>query len=94
MTTSAPALMNGLRGMPFSYSSWTKELKGLPDGSRPTCSQSASPSRVRSSARVKTLVRDCVENGSRQSPTPYTVPSSSATAMPKRRGSQAASAGM
>lgn len=94
MTTRAPALMNGLRGMPFSYSSWTRELKGLPEGSRPTCSQRSSPSRARSRARVNTLVMDCVENGSRQSPTPYTVPSGSATAMPKRRGSRAASAGM
>ena len=31
----APVLMKGLRGMPFSYSSCTMELKGEPDGSRP-----------------------------------------------------------
>jgi hypothetical protein len=28
--------MNGFRGMPCSYSSWTTELNGLPEGSRPT----------------------------------------------------------
>ena len=35
VTTRAPALMKGLRGMPFSYSSCTRELNGLPEGSRP-----------------------------------------------------------
>ena len=34
--TSAPALMNGLRGRPRSCSSCTSELNALPDGSRPT----------------------------------------------------------
>ena len=94
VTTRAPALMNGLRGMPCSYSSWTSELKGLPEGSRPTCSQRLSPSRARSRASVKTLVTDWVEKGCCHSPTPYTVPSSSATAIPKRFGSTAARAGM
>ena len=37
----APALMNGLRGIPCSYSSWTSELNAVPDGSRPTRVQSA-----------------------------------------------------
>jgi hypothetical protein len=32
VTAIAPALMNGFRGMPRSYSSWTTELNGLPDG--------------------------------------------------------------
>ena len=36
VTAIAPALMKGLRGLPRSNSSWTMELKGLPDGSRPT----------------------------------------------------------
>ncbi len=94
MTTSAPALMNGLRGMPFSYSSCTRELKGLPEGSRPTPRQIRSPSRESARARANTLVMDCAENGCRHSPTPYTVPSGSATAMPKRRGSAPASIGM
>jgi hypothetical protein len=31
------------RGMPCSYSSWTTELKGLPEGSRPTRRHSRSP---------------------------------------------------
>lgn len=36
----APALMNGLRGTPFSCSSWTRELNAEPDGSRRTQCQS------------------------------------------------------
>lgn len=94
VTTSAPALMKGLRGIPFSYSSCTSELKGLPDGSRPTRSHWLSSPCAMASARAKTLVIDWVEKGGCQSPTPYTLPSTSAMAMPKRRGSTAASAGM
>ena len=43
VTTIAPALMNGFRGRPCSCSSWTIELKALPEGSRPTCRHRASP---------------------------------------------------
>ena len=43
-TAMAPALMKGLRGLPCSCSSCTSELNGLPDGSRPMRSHSASPS--------------------------------------------------
>src|SRR5512133_1375769 len=32
MRMRAPALMKGFRGMPFSYSSCTSELNGLPEG--------------------------------------------------------------
>ncbi len=44
VTTRAPALIKGLRGMPFSYSSWTRELKALPEGSRPVRCQSVGSS--------------------------------------------------
>ena len=43
VTAIAPALMKGLRGIPFSYSSCTMELKALPEGSRPTRRQRRSP---------------------------------------------------
>ncbi len=94
VTTSAPALMNGLRGMPFSYSSCTRELNGLPDGSRPTFSHRLSPPSASARARAKTLVIDWAENGTSQSPTPKTLPSRSATAIPNCPGSTDASAGM
>lgn len=94
VTTSAPALMNGLRGMPFSYSSCTSELNGLPDGSRPTRSHRLSPPSASARARANTLVMDCAENGTRQSPTPKTFPSRSAIAIPNCAGSTVASAGM
>lgn len=70
VTTRAPALMNGLRGMPFSYSNCTRELNGLPEGSRPTPRHICSPSRESARARANTLDMDCVENGCCQSPTP------------------------
>lgn len=94
MTTSAPALMNGLRGMPFSYSSCTSELNGLPEGSRPTRSHSASPPSASARASAKTLVMDWTEKGTCQSPTPKTLPSRSAIAIPNCPGSTDASAGM
>src|SRR5271166_4421743 len=54
VTTREPALMNGLRGTPCSYSSWTIELKALPDGSRPTRRHNASPTlpRAKVSANI------------------------------------------
>ena len=63
MTTMAPALMKGLRGMPRSNSSWTIELKGLPDGSRPTRRHSRSPNLPSASVSVKTLEMLWIENG-------------------------------
>lgn len=42
LTTRAPALMKGLRGMPCSNSSCTRELKGWPEGSLPTRAQISS----------------------------------------------------
>ena len=66
----APALMKGFRGIPLSYSSCTSELKGLPEGSRPTRFQRASPSRASTSARVKAFETLCTEKGSCQSPLP------------------------
>ena len=38
VTTIAPGLIKGLRGLPRSLSSWTIELNALPEGSRPTLS--------------------------------------------------------
>ena len=55
--------MNGLRGMPFSRSSWTIELKALPEGSRPTRRQSASPTLPRARVSVNTLDTLWIENG-------------------------------
>jgi hypothetical protein len=86
--------MKGLRGRPRSYSSWTRELKGLPEGSLPTRLQRASPSRERVSARVKTLEMLWMEKVSCSSPVPHTSPSRVARARPKREGSAWASSGM
>ena len=63
MTAIAPALMKGLRGMPRSNSSWTMELKGLPDGSRPTRRHNRSPTLPRASVSVKTFEMLWIENG-------------------------------
>ena len=41
--TMAPALINGLRGMPFSNSSCVSELNAVPEGSLPTLLHSSSP---------------------------------------------------
>ena len=64
----APALMNGLRGRPSSNSSWTIELKADPEGSRPTCVQSHSPSLPSASVSRKTLEMLWIENGISASP--------------------------
>ncbi len=80
--------------MPFSCSSWTSELNGPPDGSRPTRCQSWSPSSPRVSASPNTLEIDWMEKRSRQSPTPYMSPSTVATAMPNLSAGTEASAGM
>ncbi len=94
VTTSAPALMKGLRGMPFSHSSCTSELNGVPDGSRPTRFQMSSLSLAMTSASEKAFDMDWTENGTSQSPTPYTSPLMSASAMPKRSVGTFSSAGM
>ncbi len=94
MMTSAPALMNGLRGMPCSYSSWTRELNGLPEGSLPTRRQTASPSRASVRARVKTLEMLWMEKGIQLSPNSAVSPSQVITARPKRAPSTRARAGM
>lgn len=86
--------MNGLRGMPCSLSSCTSELKGLPDGSRPTPRQTVSPPWAMASARVKSFDTLWTENGRSQSPIPYNSPSTVATAMPNASGSTVARAGM
>ena len=86
--------MNGLRGMPFSRSSWTIELKALPEGSRPTRRQSASPTLPRARVSVNTLDTLWIENGTSASPAARTCPSTVATAMPNWPGSTLASSGM
>ena len=63
MTAIAPALMKGLRGMPCSYSSWTMELNGLPEGSRPTRRHSRSPTLPSASVSVNTFEMLWIENG-------------------------------
>ena len=60
----APALMKGLRGLPFSNSSWTIELNAVPDGSRPTVVHSPSPTMPSASVSVNTLEMLWMENGS------------------------------
>src|SRR3546814_143456 len=47
--------MKGLRGMPFSYSSWISELNGSPEGSRSTRRHSSSPTAPSARGRVWTL---------------------------------------
>lgn len=83
--------------MPFSASSWTSELNGVPDGSRPTrCQMLSWPPWLWAitSASENVLEMDCTENGVSQSPTPYTSPLISATAIPKRSADTRSSAGM
>ena len=82
----APALMKGLRGMPCSYSSWTMELNGLPDGSRPTRSHSRSPTLPSASVSVNTLEMLWIENGVSASPPAATLPSASMTHEAERLG--------
>lgn len=64
-----PGVDEGVAGMPCSASNWRSELKGLPDGSRPTRFQTSS---VRASTRqsVKSLEMLWTEKGCSQSPTP------------------------
>ena len=62
-TAMAPALMKGLRGTPCSLSSCTSELNGLPEGSRPMRSHSASPSRRMASVSENSLEMLWIENG-------------------------------
>ena len=94
MTAIAPALMNGLRGMPRSYSSWTTELNGLPEGSRPTRCHSRSPTMPSANVRVNTFEMLWIENGTSQSPAAAIVPSAPITARPNWFGSTRASSGM
>lgn len=54
--TMAPALMKGLRGMPCSCSSWTRELNGSPEGSTSTLLKRSGPSARLAFARRRTLV--------------------------------------
>ena len=94
VTAMAPALMNGLRGMPRSNSSWTMELKGLPEGSRPTRCHSRSPTLPSASVSVKTFEMLWIENGVSLSPPAATLPSASITTSPNDLASTRASSGI
>ena len=94
VTTSAPALMNGLRGTPCSYSSCTSELNGLPDGSLPTRCHSASPYTASTRASMNALEMLWMEKRLSLWPVAYSWPSSVATAIANCCGSSPASAGM
>lgn len=74
VTTSAPALMKGLRGIPSSCSSWMRELNGLPDGSRKIRFQILSPSSASTSASAKTLEMLWMEKARSESPGAKTSP--------------------
>ena len=86
--------MSGLRGLPFSASSWTIELNGEPDGSRPTRFHSAAFTRSSASESVNTLEMLWIEKGSSASPATWALPSPRTTASPSLRGSTCANAGM
>ena len=59
----APALMKGLRGLPCSYSSCTRELNAVPEGSLPIRSHRRSPLMLRAMASENTLEILCIEKG-------------------------------
>jgi hypothetical protein len=67
-TMIAPALISGLRGFPFSDSSWTSALNAEPAGSRPTWFQSAAPTWPSASDKLKMVEMLCSEKGSSASP--------------------------
>ncbi len=94
MTAMAPALMKGLRGTPRSSSNCTMELKGLPEGSRPTRRQSRSPTMPRARVSVKTFDMLWIENGTSLSPPAAIDPSAATTTRPKASASTVASSGI
>jgi hypothetical protein len=94
VTAMAPALMKGLRGRPASASSWTMELKAVPEGSRPTRRQTASPWRSSASTSAKTLLTDWMEKRVSASPAKCSMPSAVMTAMPNWWGLTLDSSGM
>ena len=81
-TTRAPALMKGLRGTPCSRSSWTMELNGVPEGSRPTRRQSVSPTLPSACVRANTFETLWIEKGSSLSPEAWISPSAVTTQSP------------
>ena len=94
VTAIAPALMKGLRGRPRSRSSWTIELNGLPDGSRPTLRHSRSPAMPSASVSVNTLETLWIENGVFAVAGRGDASLGVDTAMPKNLGSTRASSGI
>ena len=79
---------------PEHYAEEARRMKALPEGSRPTWLQRASPCLPSASVRRKTLEMLWIENGTPASPTAWSAPSTVATARPKRFGSTRASSGM
>jgi len=80
--------------MPRSNSSWTMELKGLPEGSRPTRRHNLSPILPKARVSVNTFEMLWIENGVSLSPPAETFPSASITTRPKPLGSTRASSGI
>ncbi len=86
--------MNGLRGLPCSASSWTSELKALPDGSRPTRCQSSSPSSRNAIVQANSLEILWMEKRVSAAPVRNTSPEAVTIAMPKLSAGTFASSGM
>src|SRR6516164_10532508 len=84
--TRAPALTKGLRGMPCSYSSCTRELNFVPDGSFPQRVQISSPMRFIASISVNSFEMLWIENGSSASPILNTSPAVVHKHIPNLRG--------
>ena len=80
--------------MPCSLSSCTSELNGLPEGSRPMRSHSASPSRRIARVSENSLETLWIENGAALSPAAASSPSQVRSAMPNCATGTRASAGM
>jgi hypothetical protein len=75
VTTMAPALMNGLRGMPCSASSWTMELNREPTVRAPPASTGRRPGAAAPASSVNTLEMLWIENGIQASPVSNVSPS-------------------
>ena len=92
--TKAPALMNGLRGLPCSYSSCTSELNADPEGSFPMRVHRSLPKMLRAMASENTFAMLCIENFTSEAPMLYVLPSSMCRHSPNWSGSTFASAGI
>ena len=90
----APELMNGLRGIPFSNSSWNSELNAVPEGSLPTCFQMSSPLMLSARASANTFEILWIENLIPESWMLYDSPFTVFRHMPKWSGLTLARAGI